>query len=805
MVYNKSEIKFVAIAVVVIAAMVHCHAADAPRNAEEMRKAAMYVITNEIQHIEASVEWRPVEMGNHECVPKQPVRIPELEIVPGTALDLSAIYPRFDIDANGRVVADSEGRLVFDNAPYIPVRLRGFNCTYGGSWDGFQTASKDEIAALAEQIRLMGFNLIRLHFFDAKFVGLSGRNWWQYRDSLADDAMPQTKAEIDAIADRDFLDRFHWFVKCLRDRGVYLLFDVITPPNMMMTRARKAGIKPRVNLFFSEKYRRHWKAAFDFWTQTVNPYTGTRFLDDPQVIGLTFCNEQDFVTFDKNDLSLFTSAFREEYGEDMPEFRADLLWSTGAVSDKARTFLRARIREMTDFYIGVAKERGFKGLLTHWDMLKTPLGADARRSLSAVAMHAYHAHPKFKVPLPDGVENELRMESWNKGTCTEVPRGTSLTDDGRNYLARAAMARVLGKPFLVTEYSHISGNECVQEAPVVQSAVAALQDWQSLMPHANVAQLWHYDPFPFFDESLNLMARVASVATAFGWQRGDIRRAPHAVSFTIPEDMLASPDLVPSLDRAYVDLAFVTRIGSDVVDKRDPVASLNIVPLRAKDAVKDISQANDVLEGTVQTRAEGGDSLGETVVKRLRSAGILSSENKTDPSHGFFESETGEVRTDLRNASMTVDAPRFQAAALKPGQMARMSRLSVESVSTPASIMAISLDSDQCVSCAGRVLLIVATQFMQDGAVVMQDGKRNLFIDEGPSYRQLMRAGRFRFSIATNAKDMPKVYALRMNGTRAFGVPVELHDGRLLFDMDMSKFEYATPFFEIVTEGWKTK
>jgi hypothetical protein len=119
--------------------------------------------------------------------------------------------------------------------------------------------------------------------------------------------------------------------------------------------------------------------------------------------------------------------------------------------------------------------------------------------------------------------------------------------------------------------------------------------------------------------------------------------------------------------------------------------------------------------------------------------------------------------------------------------------------------MAISLDPNKGVDSAGRVLVIVATRFVQDGAVGMQDGKRNLFIDEGPSYRQLMRAGRFRFSIATNAKDMPKVYALRMNGTRAFGVPVELHDGRLLFDMDMSKFEYATPFFEIVTEGWKTK
>jgi acetyl esterase/lipase len=147
---------------------------------------------------------------------------------------------------------------------------------------------------------------------------------------------------------------------------------------------------------------------------------------------------------------------------------------------------------------------------------------------------------------------------------------------------------------------------------------------------------------------------------------------------------------------------------------------------------------------------------------------------------------------------MTIDAPRFQAAALKPGQAARLSQLVVENVSTPASVLAISLDADRCVSRASRVLLIVATRFMQEGAIASEDGEKMLFIDNGPTYTQLMRTGRFRFSLETESKRVPKVYALRMNGTRAFTVPVELRDGRLFFDLDTSAFETATPFFEIV-------
>ena len=122
----------------------------------------------EISHIKRSAEWRPVEMGEVQCVQGKSVRIRDLEIVPGTALDLSGIVSQYGIDANGRIVSDSQGRLVFENAPERQLRLRGFNCTYGGKYDGFLNAGKKELEELAEQFRLMGMNFVRLHFFDTR-------------------------------------------------------------------------------------------------------------------------------------------------------------------------------------------------------------------------------------------------------------------------------------------------------------------------------------------------------------------------------------------------------------------------------------------------------------------------------------------------------------------------------------------------------------------------------------------------------------------------------------------------------------
>ena len=153
----------------------------------------------------------------------------------------------------------------------------------------------------------------------------------------------------------------------------------------------------------------------------------------------------------------------------------------------------------------------------------------------------------------------------------------------------------------------------------------------------------------------------------------------------------------------------------------------------------------------------------------------------------------------MRRATMTIDAPRFQAAALKPGSTARLSQLDVRCVTTPVSILAISLDATRPVRSSSRVLLAVATRFVAEGSLWGPGMWSERFLDEG-GYRQLIRAGRFRFSLASEAKTPPKVYALRMNGTRAGEMRTTLADGRLAFDLDTSTLAFGTPFFEIVGE-----
>lgn len=71
------------------------------------------------------------------------------------------------------------------------------------------------------------------------------------------------------------------------------------------------------------------------------------------------------------------------------------------------------------------------------------------------------------------------------------------------------------------------------------AAYASLQDWQILAPHANLVRMLHVPFQPWdFDGGENLAAVMNSLFCAFGWQRGDIQSAKHAVSFHVPEKVL---------------------------------------------------------------------------------------------------------------------------------------------------------------------------------------------------------------------------------------------------------------------------
>ena len=740
-------------------------------------------------------EWRPVDMGVVDEKSSFPaVRLSGMDIIPGSVLDMSQYFPREDIDANGRVEADADGNLRFEKRPDKKVRLKGFNCLYGGWTDRFKWYSHEEIEALAEQIRLAGMNVVRLHFWDSKLTGLSGLpKQGKDRKDFADVKLPRSADEI--AIDKEFADRFWYFLKCLRERGIYLFPDVVTGNLWTSATDSKKGKTARFGMYVDPDCRKAWRAGFDYLMKTRNPYTGRRLIDDPQVVGVTCYNELEHsLALQKGGaVEFFSGEWQKERCPADPKsvrpLDGELLKEDSEEGRAARRFIRSRMQDVNAFFLAALRENGFRGFAVCWDMFMRHLEGSARGAYNAVAMHTYYVHPGYirETPLQEPLA-DYPLGQW----CSNghyVTAGNANATDSNNYLNRAAATRQFGKPFFLTEYSNSGCNYWCQQAPTIEAVLPALQDWQMLCPHENTVkrEYLRYEPWRFAGAE-DLTARVASVLNVFAWRRGDVATATNSIAFRVGSDALDSPACLGAFGSSCNALAFLTRIGVHYGDGDDPKARMTF------DAADFAATSSRGLWADLKETSSNRVAVLKSEIERMRQLGILPAQNATDAEKGVFVSETGELTVDQKNSSVVVDTPRFQSLTVDAGGSARASDLALKKASVPVGVTLVSLDEKRRIRESKHLLLVVTTKFQAEYSAVLDGWK---YCRSG-AYQQVMQAGQFEIEAGIGNGRVPKVYALGFDGLRREPIAVRSARGKVAFDLDTSKFEFGTPFFEIV-------
>ena len=145
-----------------------------------------------------------------------------------------------------------------------------------GNWQHrLYAMNKAEIEEYAEAIRIRGFNLVRIHYPDGS---LTGKNGYPKKPLTIDKVkLPRRMEELPI--DKAFEDRWDYFVACLRKRNIYLLPDIVSARTAWT--AATVDFDFKTGILFREDYRDNWRAGFHYMMLHVNPYTGTRMLDDP--------------------------------------------------------------------------------------------------------------------------------------------------------------------------------------------------------------------------------------------------------------------------------------------------------------------------------------------------------------------------------------------------------------------------------------------------------------------------------------------------------------------------------------------
>ena len=680
----------------------------------------------------------------------------DLRIVSGSALDFSKLINDSPI-TGGAIGINNQGELAYNNGKGKKVR---FLCAplvltkpYGGFPD-HKTADE-----LARQIKMHGYNLVRLHHIDSTLM---------------------EGMEHDFQFNPEQLDRFYYLLAALKKQGLYWMIDAASSWN-----GAYGNIKPHrfakvhnlnLTVHYDAKSQQHWKKLVNKILNVKNKYTQINILQDPNLILLTLFNEGgiNFSArrgYPKELKPLFINWQKQQGLKDivdsLPKRREKS--SDAALMQRFITELEIKTAQWMSEYI---RGLGYKGLITAYNNGKNAQVNAPKSQLDVISVHGYFDHPsKF-----------IRKGSKQKG-ISSISRNLS-------YIGYFSTSRYLGKPFILDEYDHPYWSQYRREAGIAVSAYAAMQDWDGICRFANPVALEYNNKaakrmrslFPF-GIGLDPVARAGETLAYFLFRRGDVKASEKTVTLELNDDYLySSKSSVKGISKQDKMLSLLARIGL----KRQADKTQSDLSLPAE--IDNKSSVSSLFGSS------GSQALTDALIQKLEASGI---KNKGDDFTNGIKSSTGQIIIYSDKNEMTVISPRTEAVASEFKQPVHLSAMSVNS-NTPATISVSSLDN-QPVEASRHLLIIAATDARNTGDIYSED--RTLLVKHG-FLPVLIKSIKFNIELKNTSQSSFKLYALSLTGKRTELIPVEYNNGLLKFSVDTSLLDKgATTYFELLSAG----
>lgn len=344
----------------------------------------------------------------------------------------------------------ANGRLEFADGT-VP-RFWGVCMSAAGN---FPTHEQSEL--IAERMAKFGINMVRTHHADA---GWSDPN-------LFDEAHGDTQH-----FDLDALDRFDYFIHCLKQQGIYVYLDQLVHRRFTdgdgVASASELGYAAKpYTIFDPTLIALQQQFSRDLWTH-VNPYTGIAYKDDPAIALMEFTNENDLMA---GDVTV------EPYATDL-----EARWRTWAaahsvdadqpvriVSQRTSDVLRFLDEVQRQYYAAMhryLRDIGVKVPISGNTWLVYSANLPSQTTMDFMDSHAYWDHP---------YDDYAR---WHNRPQVRVDvRG------GGNNFAALSPSRVHGMPYVCSEWGHPWPNEWRAEGAVPMAAIGTMQGWDGVLAY----------------------------------------------------------------------------------------------------------------------------------------------------------------------------------------------------------------------------------------------------------------------------------------------------------------------------------
>lgn len=711
-----------------------------------------------------SAKWRPLP-------PAKP------GVIAGSALDRSALTRKTAVTE--RVIANSAGQLALEGSPDVPVRF----LTVADSYETFQMfRSKKHIEEYARQLRLQGYNMARLHYLDS--ILMSGAK-------KALEFNPKN------------LDKFDYYVYCMKKNGIYLNFDAMCSlygydlgnpwyPD-------KSGRNFGYDIYFKESVRENWRKGVGKLLTHVNPYTKTRLAEDPVLAIVNGKNEQEFALmawkYPENPqymlpswreflkrryqtISAFNSAWamKGKDWQEIPVFtRQDATARNRRGEDVAR--YKSELESgMYDWYVAELRKMGYRGIVINYDMGQNLRYIALRRPFQAIGMHSYHGHPSSSGPFEQTIDQSSSLSNANA-----VFRGISST-------------RLTGKPLLVTEYGIVFWNKYRYEEAFAVGAYAAFQDYSALTVHSQTVSIRPETAIRPFGCTSDPVIHASEFLTAYLFRRGDVAPARAHIRLDLnTETMYRERTFLDGIHSGQSRLCLLTGVSTAV----DPD-----FPVRKNELAISSSGGSTVMTRpgyTMVVDKPGAPFDINTIMNEFKKQGLVSRSNRTDAAKGIFENSSQELYLDVRKRFLSVNTPKLQGICAEAGiEPVRLGHFRVSNLTTRGNVALVSVDGLP-LSESRRMVLVYATNALNTGMEFLSGDMRTL--RKPGETPVLVETGSFRFGLENRNAGRLKLYALATDGSRRFSLPLEAGDGSIRGTIDTAGFRGGPSlYFELVAE-----
>jgi hypothetical protein len=703
----------------------------------------------------------------------------DVVVKPGSALDFSSLVESGPAGQHGFAIVNAKGQLVFEKQPDKPIRLMG--CAY--PMMDFKSITDQQIAALAQQIQMAGYNAVRPHWLDIYLMD---------------------HAPADCVFNPERLACFDRFAFELKQRGIYLVMDGVTSRTMykaitetMGGDLRKEMLKLR--LYYEPEYQANWKQGVKALLEHVNPLTGTALKDDPQMVYIAARNEPGigfqmpvassmryfekgikpaFIQWLKNKYKTM-SQLKKAWGDVLadcktfdaiptPKLKADSV----DAQDLHRFITDYEIQTyawMRDYLLSV----GVKCPIIDYNNGMAVQCAMTRGALPMVDMHAYHDHPL-------GWSVNAKMNN------------RSLVASGAAMAYRLAGSSHLGAPLLVSEWGNPYFNEHRYECGMVMGAYASLQDWQMIIQHALPVEMAVTSIPRFFrvgkDPSLKPAERMATLLYA----SHAVAPAKGVIGVKLDEKVADKLGWTSAMSSNITRLALISKLGLQL-----PASQATRAPVHV-DLQLDPQQGAKVVAspGAEEASEQQLDMLvTQQAVAALRRQGIIRADNRTDVAANVYQSDTGQLMIMPDRGLLSVDAPTSQGVTMsQAGETVQLRDTMWQLEAGRAACLLTALDRKP-LGQSQRMLLIVAVNSQASESRFTEDGRQILAMGHMP---MLMEAVKLSVTLRAASREV-HVWALAADGSRMQMVAVSVDvKGQVTIPIDLTQLGDAiTPYFEV--------